>query len=187
MDRSLTPAAGGPRSLLFQHLRSNWYKRTSNGSSSALGLVASRHPALPSVLMARFTFLLIAACISYAAATVITREVSLPEDQSDEPELRTIYGNATVPWEEGEVARIRVLSDLVTDLEFNCKAGDTNGIPEVCVSYSLGQNVHILLKYTFPTTAEHVLRHNMYASRTSQCTHVSSHFDLCQAAASLTS
>ncbi|KAI0729150.1 hypothetical protein C8Q72DRAFT_884611 [Fomitopsis betulina] len=89
--------------------------------------------------MTRLTFLFILAYMSYAAASVITREdadLLTFEDELDEPEIRTIYGNATVPWEEGEVARLRVLSDLVKDLEFNCQGPD--GIPEVCQNMCYG-------------------------------------------------
>ncbi|EPS99290.1 hypothetical protein FOMPIDRAFT_1017194 [Fomitopsis schrenkii] len=79
--------------------------------------------------MARLTLLFILACMSYAAASIITRwDADLLEDQSDEPEIRTIYGNDTVPWEEGEVVRIRVLSELIKDLEFNCQQNMCYGI-----------------------------------------------------------
>lgn len=94
--------------------------------------------------MARLTLLFILACMSYAAASIITRwDADLLEDQSDEPEIRTIYGNDTVPWEEGEVVRIRVLSELIKDLEFNCQVSATSGIPEVCVRVTISLQIFI--------------------------------------------
>ena len=136
--------------------------------------------------MARLTLLFLVACVSYAAATAITREADLLEDYSDEPELRTIYGNATVPWEEGEVARIRVLSDLVTDLEFNCKAGDANAIPEVCVRHIFLAWNHRSLIHFF-STAKHVLWHNLCVLRRSRCLQITSRMSFAQARASLIS
>lgn len=103
-------------------------------SPSSLAEVRPIQSSSKQLVMTRLTFLFILAYMSYAAASVITREdadLLTFEDELDEPEIRTIYGNATVPWEEGEVARLRVLSDLVKDLEFNCQGPD--GIPEVCV------------------------------------------------------
>ena len=50
--------------------------------------------------------------------------------EDDNISIRSIHGNATVPWEEGEAVRWHILSARQTrQLVFNCLA-----IPEICVS-----------------------------------------------------
>jgi len=55
---------------------------------------------------------------------------------SSQEETRTIYGNTTVPWEEGETVRIHVLSERNTpQVVFNCQAG---GMPDICQNMCYG-------------------------------------------------
>ncbi|KAH9919604.1 uncharacterized protein B0H18DRAFT_1027093 [Fomitopsis serialis] len=54
----------------------------------------------------------------------------------EEPPTRTIYGNTTVPWEEGETVRIHVLSERSNpQVVFNCGA---NGMPDICQNMCYG-------------------------------------------------
>lgn len=65
------------------------------------------------------------------AATVVTRDIDLPDDQLDTPSIRTIYGNDTIAWEADEGVVVRVLSDQVREIVFNCM-----DMAEVCVRAS---------------------------------------------------
>ena len=65
------------------------------------------------------------------AATIVTRDIDLPDKQLDSTSIRTIYGNDTITWEADEGAVIRVLSDQVREIVFNCM-----DMAEVCVRAS---------------------------------------------------
>ncbi|KZT68604.1 hypothetical protein DAEQUDRAFT_324161 [Daedalea quercina L-15889] len=81
------------------------------------------------------------ACDEVRNLTARTEECDDPCDEDcilgkrdDEPKLRIIHGNASVPWEEGEIARIQVLSARGNDaLVFNCK-----DMPDVCQNMCYG-------------------------------------------------
>ena len=81
-------------------------------------------------MAAHFTlhFVLAFMMLCCVAATVITRDIDLPDDQPDAPSIRTIYGNDTIAWEAHEGAVVRVLSDQVREVVFNCM-----NMAEVCV------------------------------------------------------
>ena len=108
----------------------------------------------------RFTSLFVLVCISYASANVVSHESGeySAHELSDNANIRTIYGNDTVPWGENEPMRIRVLSeDVNAILEFNCQA---TGIPDICVLLlPLSRTSHLP---SFRMTAKHVLWNHLY-------------------------